>query len=291
MHISLSSLGSEQNNILLLFAVFFLLVIGLVLVIVSVAFMNEQDETESFTMDNFLNEAIENSRISRPVSSLSDPNQPVYGTFLWKIGLFNIVLNMSFFAALFTLDKRLKPWVSESMCWRLLFCFGGTWTSLYDYKLVSNKMHRYKSMLSALFPLKIAMPTPTYPRTAVQEWYFWVFALSRTLARLLISLYPLLVFVGCLNLDVPSYKIWTTQSTCPCSSVWCVQRCPGRHRGPRDLHLLFSLSFRPCLSCLQLTLIVQDVVLLLSCLAATLSTAHCGARPAQAVPYALAHIA
>jgi hypothetical protein len=149
MHIAFSSLGSEQCNLLLLFAVFFLLVVGLVLVIISVAFINEQSENEIIAFD-FLNEVVENSRIARPASSLSDLTQPLHDTFLWKIGLFNIVLNMSLFAALYTYDKRLKSWVFESMCWRLLFCLGGTWTSLYDFKLVSNKMHRYNSVITPL---------------------------------------------------------------------------------------------------------------------------------------------
>jgi hypothetical protein len=118
-------------------------------VIISVSFMNEQNENEIIAID-FLNEAIGNSRIAQPVSSLFDLSQPVQNTFFWKIGLFNIVLNMSLFAALISFDRRLKPWVSESMCWRLLFCFGGTWTSLYDFKLVSNKMHRYDSIKSSL---------------------------------------------------------------------------------------------------------------------------------------------
>jgi hypothetical protein len=141
MHFEFLAL-QQSNSILLQFAVFFLLVIGLILVIVSVAFMNEQNENDESINIDFLESTIENSRVTWPPSDPYSTPQPVHGALLWKIGMLNIILNMAVFAALFFLDNHLRPWVTESMCWRLLFCIGGTWTSLYDFQLASSNMNR-----------------------------------------------------------------------------------------------------------------------------------------------------
>jgi hypothetical protein len=128
-------LTPQQGNALIQYAVFFLLIIGLFLVLVSAALINEQDETE--TINNYFI----GSAISRVERNLPGANQASpYDSLVWKTGLMHTALNMSILAVLYSRKEKLEPWVSESMCWRLLFCFGVTWASMYDGRLVSNRI-------------------------------------------------------------------------------------------------------------------------------------------------------
>ncbi len=132
----------DRSNALLQFAVFFLMVIGLVPVMISAAFMNERNENEDTDVDAF-EPAFETSQIDSP---LSDPNYASgHEELIWKIGFFNIALNMSLLAALCLLDNRLEPWVAESMCWRLLLCIGAAWlSSVSEFQLISSSsLHRF----------------------------------------------------------------------------------------------------------------------------------------------------
>ncbi len=132
-------MGSEESKTLTQYAVFFFFIIGLVPVMVFVAFMREQNEDES--TDDVTVPSFESSRISWPLSELQYASQPGQGELLWKLGWFNISINLSLLAAICVFDKRLKLWVIESMCWRVLLCFGAAWISLFDFQLaVSNRI-------------------------------------------------------------------------------------------------------------------------------------------------------
>jgi hypothetical protein len=133
-------LTSAQSNALIQYAIFFLLIIGLFLVIVSAALINEQNENE--TINGYLIETV-SSRVGRDSPGENHASPLPHDSLLWKIGLMNTGLNMSVLAALYSSDENLKPWVSESICWRLLFCFGVTLASTYEGRMmISHRIPR-----------------------------------------------------------------------------------------------------------------------------------------------------
>lgn len=156
-------LTSAQSNALIQYAVFFLLIIGLFLVIISAALIDEQNDTETINT-NLIETA--NSRVERNLTGANLSSQLAHGSLFWKVGLMNIALNMSILAALYSCEEKLEPWVTESMFWRLLFCFGVTWASMYDGRLVTPRSvdipFQFENQFSGIL-------RPTRPWTAAQQ--------------------------------------------------------------------------------------------------------------------------